>query len=468
MAGHRSLRQRRATTLPCAAAQIAELLESRRLLAAVLDDGMQKESAISEELPAELVADEELLCEPIAVELSTDEVVVDELIVDEAIAEAVAFSQEEGDEEFTPILVVCEFPEELWTRCPVDFDPNAADGSVLYETHDLESMPWIDSMGEPDAVIDELTDAGEFDWSIDYTTVRGLGGDAEYGSYDGSEGFEVTDPDVIAKGDWEDVTWTEFVDAGTDLTLELPTDNIVSTDFQPENPKLWSRDGFLPAVEDFEPQLMLFSFPMEGSFSPVLAADTEFAPASSLRGGSGVVLRTLKLSVPTDSVSLTSQPLPSNFVPEQRRMESIFAGQVVGAGLSGDQAADSRLIAVRTESRAAAPATATSFVPKRSSLLIDPQSSSAVEEEAAAVEGSDGLDIFGAEGAPRDKKASQSQRSQSEPFEEIPVPESESESVRAAVSQTGRESSESGEKIVVSAPGSANVSGLTARNQVPR
>ena len=466
MAGQRSPRQRRASMRPFAAAQIAELLESRKLLAAVLDGGMLEESAISEEVPAEVVAEEELLCEPIAVELSSDEVVVDEMTVDEAAAEAVAFSQGEVDEQFTPILVVCEFPEELWTRCPVDFDPNAADGSVLYETHDVESMPWIDSMGEPDVAIDELTHAGEWDWSIDYTTVRGIVGDAEYATDDGSEGFEVTDPDVIAKGDWEEVTWTEFVDAGTDSTLELPTDNIVSTEFQPEDHKLWSRDSFLPAVEDYEPQLMLFSTPMEQAFTPVLPPDTEFVPASSLRGGFGVVLRTLTLSVPTDSVSLTSQPLPSNFVPEQRRMESIFAGQVVSAGLSGDLAADSRLIAVRTESRAAAPATATSVVPGRSSRLIDPQSSSAIEEEAAAVEVSDGLDIFGAEGAPRNKKRSQSQQSQSEPIEEIPVPGSES--VRATVSQTGRESSESGETSVVSVPGSANVSGLTARNQVPR
>ena len=169
----------------------------------------------------------------------------------------------------------------------------------------------------------------------------------------------------MENGGTDEGTWTDFVDVGSEVTGDISPDDTLRMEFLPEDPMLWSRDQDLPAGEEFKPQVMLFS---------------------SLRGGSGVVLRALALSVPDEAPQITSPAPLSNFGPEQRRVESVFAGRNVVLGQSGERAADARLVSMRTESRTATPGISASVVPKRSTLLTGSQSESAPRKDAASVD----------------------------------------------------------------------------------
>lgn len=458
MAGHRFVRQRRASLRPFAAVQIAEALEARRLLAAVSDEGLidapQPETPVAECLMADAeeyteeylpmeysegVVDEELPGEPIVADPVTEDVVPDE--------------EDAGTEEFRPILVVCEFPEELWLRCPDDVEAKAEaeaeDCSVVYKTQDVEMLAWSESTGEPAAAAEDLphADEDEWDWHFDFSTARGAAGETEYVAFDGPEQPEFTDTPLIESGVSDEGTWTDFIDAGTEVTGDISFDDTISEEFLPDAPMLWSRDNDLAAGEEYEPQVMLFS---------------------SVRGGVGVVLRTLTLSVPNAAPQDSSPADRSNVVPEHRRMESVFAVREGVLGRSGDRAADSRLVSVRTESRAATPGTTASVFPRRSRLLTGLSSDSATPQEAAAVDGGEELDLFEEGRVFEDQKRSRGRQSQSESHEDVSVPHS-SETTGAAVSRTTSEYSNSGETVTVSVePESAAVSGLATGKQVPR
>lgn len=478
MAGHRFLRQRRASLRPFEAVQIAEILEARRLLAAVSDDGfieaLQPEAAAAEDvvtenfvvtseeyteqcLPeyypeGEVVIDEELRGEPVSVDSGTEVTVVEdvvegEILVAEEPHEDVASDKADAEtEDFMPILVICEFPEELWSRCPDDGEVKAEDCNVVYETQEVQTLPWFESTGEPATAVEDLPSAGEWDWHIDFSTVRGFEGETEYVAFDGPENSEFNDTLLMENGVTDEGTWTDFVDVSSEVTGDISPDDTFSMEFLPEDPMLWSRDQDLPVGEEFKPQVMLFS---------------------SLRGGSGVVLRALALSVPDETPQITSPALLSNFVPEQRRVESVFAGRNVVLGQSGERAADARLVSMRTESRTAIPGISASVVPKRSTLLTGSQSESATPKDAAAVEGRLDLDIFGEWGTTEDKKRSQRRQSQSESREDVPVPQS-SESTGTVGARTTPGYVDNGESVTVSVDSeAAAVSGL-ARKQVPR
>lgn len=420
MAGHRFLRLRRASLRPFEAAQIAEVLEARRLLAAVSEAGLiedpQPAATVAENL---VVAAEESAEECLPVECSEGTVDVVQGVVDEELPgepsfadpvteEVVPDREDVGTAEFRPILVVCEFPETLWSRCP---------------------------------------DAGEWDWSTDFSTVRGFEDQTEYVPLDVAENFDFTDTTLIENEVSDEGTWTDFVDVGSEVTGDISADDTSGMEFLSEDQVLWSNDLNLPVGEESEPQVMLFNSP---------------------RGGFGVDLRMLTLSVPDEVPQVSSPPLPSTFVPEQRRMESVFSVRNGAVGLSGDRAADSRLVAARTESRAATPGPATSVLPKRSTLLTGSLSDSATPQDAAAVEGREELDIFGDGRAAEDKKKSRSRQSQSESRDDAPVTQT-FELTGAGGARTTPEYFDSGETMSVSVdPETAAVSGLATGKQAPR
>jgi len=182
-----------------------------------------------------------------------------------------------------------------------------------------------------------------------------------------------------------------------------------------------------------------------------------------------VVLRALSFSNPGAAELGVSSLPPSVFVPQQRRMESVFVGREGVMGLSGDRAADSRLVSVRTESRAALPWTATSVGTRRSTRLSDSQFASAPPQDAAAVEVRPDLDLFDEGRAVRDKHQSENRPSQSESREDAPVLPSSESSTRAGFSRTAPEFVPHSESVSVAVvPEVAAVSGLVPRKQVSR
>lgn len=344
MAGPRFLRQRRASLHSSKAVQIAEVLEARRLLAAVSDDGF--------------------------IEAPQPEAAAAENVVTENF-----------------VVTSEEYPEE----CLPEYYP---EGEVAIDE---------ELRGEPATAVEDLPSAGDWDWHFDFSTVRGFEGETEYVAFDGPENSEFNDTLLMENGGTDEGTWTDFVDVGSEVTGDISPDDTLRMEFLPEDSMPSTGDDDLAVGEEYEPQVMLFS---------------------SLRGGSGVVLRALALSVPDEAPQITSPAQLSNFVPEQRRVESVFAGRSVVLGQTGERAADARLVSIRSESRTATPGISASVVPKRSALLTGSQSESATPKDAASVEGRLDLDIFGEWGTTEDKKRSQSRQSQSESREDVPVPQS--------------------------------------------
>lgn len=353
MAGPRFLRQRRASLRPFEAVEIAEVLEARRLLAAVAEEGLieapQPEGAVAENLVVaaeeyEEYTEECLLGEYPEIAVEVVEVAVDEELpgeptfADPLTEEVVPDKEDAGVEEFRPILVVCEFPEELRARCP---------------------------------------DAGERDWSTDFSTVRGFEDQTEYVPLDLPGNFAFTDTTLIENEVSDDGTWNDFVDVGSDVTGDISADDTTG-------------------------------------------------------------------------------------------MESVFSSRDPGMGQSGDRAADSRLVSVRTESRTATPGPHTSVVPKRSTLLKGLLSDSTTPKDAAAVEGREQLDIFGDGRAAENNKAARTRQSPSESRVDAPVRQS-SEVTYSGVSRTTPEYVDSGETVSVSVdPETAGVSGLATGKQALR
>jgi hypothetical protein len=464
---------------PIEAVQIAEVLEARRLLAAVSDEGfieapqpeaqeaenlvltsdegteecLPEASTESEVVGVEEVIDEEQRGESASVDPGTEVTFLDGvgdgeiLVAEEPYEYFVPDKADAETEEFMPTLVICEFPEELWSRCPDDVEAETEDWNVVYETQDVETLPWFESTGEPATAVEDLPSTGEWDWHYDLSTVSGIEGETEYVAFGGPENFDVSETLLIENGGTDEGTWTEFVDVGSEVTGDIAPDDTISMEFQSEEPELWSRDRDLPVSEEYEPQMMLFS---------------------SLRGGSGVVLRALALSVPDAAPQISSSALRSNFVPEQRRMESVFAGREGAVVLTGDRVADSRLVSVRTESRAATPGTAASVVPRRSTPLTGSLIDSATPKEAVLVNERDKLDIFDEGSATEDKKRSRGRQSPTESREDPPVPRS-SETTGPGASRTSSDHVDSGESVTVSVDSeSAAVSGLATGKHVPR
>jgi hypothetical protein len=411
MVGQRFLRQRRASVRQFAAAEIAELLEFRRLLAAVTDEH-QLERSLPEVAPENNTT---LLAESAAEQIFIEAVIVDAFLPVEQLTEAVVedrFAAEDSNEgeEFAPILAVCELPEDWMQRVPVTGEPDFQTYEYVCETQ----------IAQP----------------ITVTVEEGVPVFAEYVAGEWSEKLDFNDSQLVEQADFggvEDFDWSGFTDVGADSAVAIALDGTSDEKF--------IEDGSLESVTNLQPVFDDFSF-------FVAAAQNSSAPVASVRGGEAMILRTLSLSIPGESSPDVTRSAGTAMIPEQRRAESIFVARPGLLTRSADREAEAKLALARNETRSAASGTFVSplVTPKRSAPAFAVQSGSTFEDGSETAEGSQPLDIFGEDWSIEGRKPARSNQSRANRPDDSAGPET-AESAEVWIRQVAREATNQGDSL---------------------
>lgn len=417
MVGKRFLRQRRASLRSLAAAVIAEPLESRRLLAAVYDDS-PTEDVLAEATLAESVSScEEYNVEACIVEEACDPGIGEEGgLIEVAVETESGFEDGNRPEDFPPILAVCGLPSNRLLS-PYDGDSDWQSAEFVYETQDLE---FTEEANDPEFMESALPEESLEDfnegWVIDWTTVRGINGDAEFVPGELPERTDFSDWQVFQTDDgFDESAWCGLVDVNTGTDGVLLSDDVVGEEVQERD---WSeyKQQLLLAGNEFDAQFMMFSVPLEDTPPAVLSADSPFAPVNSLRGGSGMMLRTLSISVPVELSPSSIQSVQANFFPQQRRGESVFgarSGSFTGSADPG--AAVAGLVLARTETRGAVSTVVPSASAKRSVTAYAAQAPATSEPGSEITEDAQSqLNLFGDDRSPKDRKPVRKEQSRAD------------------------------------------------------
>lgn len=343
MSGKRSARQRRVSFQQPAVLQMTESLEFRRLLTATSD---------------------EICHEPLFVETdATGESSTDRPEADAAI-------EFEAEAEFSPRVISCELPEDFWRcRLPVPGVPI-----------EPEIEPEIESEIEPEIALEYVTCEVPEEISAEMSPEPGPAGVDESSAVlevpEWIAGISEEQPmDAgLTEVDGSETEFGEYFVCGwpdgsfTDVTGSVPEECLRFEDrmfwtgemdlaADPGQPEIWG-EGFAD-LTDGEPggEAFVEDWPaLEDWNEPlILSDDSLLLMNSDLRPLPVMMLRTFAFDPAVRSIAAETAANIPDVAIRQRSLDSVFVQRTAPSTAFSDRNIDGRLIAVRSETRQAAP-----------------------------------------------------------------------------------------------------------------
>lgn len=335
MSGKRSARQRRVSFQQPAVVQMTESLEFRRLLTAASD---------------------EICHEPLFVETdATGDSSTDRPEADAAI-------EFEAEAEFSPRVISCELPEDFW-RCglpvpgvPIELEVEP-EIELEYVTCEISEEISAEMTPEPGpAGVNESSAAIEVpEWTAGISEEQPI--DAGLTEVDGSE----TEFGEYFVCGWPDGFFTDVTGSVPEECLRFEDKMFWTGEMDlvadPGQPEIWG-EGFSelpegepggetfvedwPAFEDWNEPLIL-------SDEGLLLMNSDLWPVPVM------MLRTFAFDPDVRSIAAETAANMADVAIRQRSLDSVFVQRAVPSTAFSDRNIDGRLIAVRSETRQAAP-----------------------------------------------------------------------------------------------------------------